>query len=102
MTSAEDTRFINELLNDMDNAFWTAAPSSPLSSPVKAAPMTPKAKAKSSPVDARDLTLEELTQGAEGWNWEDDLLSPQKSPIKKAVKQKVDPAVTVSMYLTFS
>ncbi|KAF4585162.1 Tripartite DNA replication factor [Pleurotus pulmonarius] len=95
MTSAEDTQFINELLNDMDNAFWNAAPSSPISSPVKAAPMTPKANAKSSPVHARDLTLEELTQGAEGWNWEDDLLSPQKSPIKKPVKQKVDPAVTL-------
>ena len=49
-----------------------------LAHPQVAAPLLPPSKVLS----AADINMSELLQGAEDWDWDDDLLTPKKSPRK--------------------
>jgi DNA replication ATP-dependent helicase Dna2 len=104
-TTKDENAFMADLLGGLDDSFWNAVPT-PDSSPIKssvprqrttpskhqpqhfAATSRPKASATAPPpskmLSAGDIDLTELLQGAENWDWDDDLLTPKKSPRKAA------------------
>jgi DNA replication ATP-dependent helicase Dna2 len=101
----DEAAFMADLLGGLDDTFWTAVPS-PDPSPVKPsvprqlttpskhqiqksiAPARPQAAGTLPPpskvLSAGDVDMAELLQGAENWDWDDDLLTPKKSPQKAA------------------
>ncbi|KAJ8468324.1 hypothetical protein ONZ45_g17286 [Pleurotus djamor] len=97
-SAKQEEEFFNALLDDLDNSFWNAAPSSPLATPQKvkhSQPQTPKRGHSDTnvfSVNPEDVDLEALTQGAEDWDWEADLSSPQRSPVKSGKRVLETPA----------
>jgi len=101
----DEAAFMADLLDGLDDSFWNAVPT-PDTSPVKpsvphqfATPSEhptqnltsspcPRAAATPPPpskvLSADDVDMAELLQGAENWDWDDDLLTPKKSPRKPA------------------
>jgi hypothetical protein len=106
----DEAAFMADLLGGLDDSFWTAVPT-PDPSPVK--PSVPRPDSSPSKrqtqnlvasqrpctaatyptpsskgLSAGEVGVSELLQGAENWDWDDDLLTPQKS-LEKSTPRKV-------------
>ncbi|KAK0450380.1 DNA replication factor Dna2-domain-containing protein, partial [Desarmillaria tabescens] len=90
-TTNEEDAFMQDLLSELDDSFWNAAPT-PDPSPAKPKQKTPIIDKTKRPkaLSTKDVNLSDLLEGAEDWDFNDDFLTPKKD-VKKEILPKLPP-----------